>query len=102
LSLTSITATIKGVIDQKVTEENAALTYTKCINLSFPFTGQYCYQAHKAVISASLQGWPAFMSQTQYPDRPNQKIAVMYYIATYTVSDIENYSRSRTITQYYE
>ena len=99
LGQSSITATIKGVIDQKVNEENAALTYTKCINLSYPFTGQYCFQAHKAVISASLQGWPAFMSQTQYPDRPNQKIAVMYYNATYTVSDIENYPFSRTITQ---
>jgi hypothetical protein len=99
LSLNAITATIKSVIDQKVSEENVALTYTKCIWMTYPVVKQYCFQAHKAVISASLQGWPASMSQTQYSDRPNQKIATIHYIATYTVSDIENYPFSRTITQ---
>src|SRR5437870_3687981 len=69
-SVSSITSTLKSVIDQKVAEENAALTYTKCITAAGnPYNLQYCFQAHKAVITPSIQSWPPWMTQTQYRDR---------------------------------
>src|SRR5207248_828655 len=100
LGVSLITSTLKNIIEKKVADENAALTYTKCITLSFPFPNMpYCFQAHKAIITPSLQSYSPWMTQTQYRDRPNQRITLISYIATYDVHDIENYPFSRTISQ---
>src|SRR5438105_4200131 len=92
LPVSAITTTLMKTINDGVAAENASLAVDP---------------NHRATLSASYQTWPPVMTQTQYTDRPNERIASIYYIVTYKVSNISGkvlgfwvgYPFDRTITQ---